>query len=151
MDGKYVTRQHEAYRMKPYDDATGKELRPGGMLRGNISIGIGHNLSALGLPGDLIEALYARDYATAEDELYANFPWASGLDEVRKAVLIDMSFNLGITKLKAFRNTLAAFQRGDWRAAQKGMLSSLWARQVGTRAQRLAAMTLTGEWPKDLA
>lgn len=151
MDARDVIRHHEGERNKPYDDATGKELKPGGMLKGKITIGVGHNLSDRGISDAVKEMMFTEDLDEACLELVRVFPWAAALDPVRKTVLVDMSFNLGITRLSAFKNTLAAFARGDWPAAAKGMMASLWARQVGTRAQRLAAMTITGEWPKDLA
>jgi lysozyme len=59
-------------------------------------------------------------------------------------VLLDMSFNLGIVGLLRFKNTLATIRRGDYSKAAAMMLDSLWARQVGKRAVRLAEMMRTG-------
>jgi lysozyme len=55
-----------------------------------------------------------------------------------------MCFNLGVTRLGGFVNTLAAMKRGDYEAAADGMMKSLWASQVGRRAQRLAKMMREG-------
>ena len=44
-----------------------------------------------------------------------------------------------------FHNTLAAIEAGNYAAASGGMLASKWAKQVGARATRLAAMMKTGE------
>jgi lysozyme len=72
------------------------------------------------------------------------------LDEVRRCVLVDMVFNLGIVGVLKFKNTLKAIEKGDYAAAHLGMLNSLWAKQVGKapgqRAHRLAGMMLTGVW-----
>lgn len=54
-----------------------------------------------------------------------------------KTVLANLAFNLGYNKLSEFRNTLAAFRRHDWDAAAKGLVNSLWYRQVGTRGREL--------------
>jgi lysozyme len=55
-----------------------------------------------------------------------------------------MAFNLGITKLLGFRNTLVAMRQGKYDAAADGMLASAWAAQVKGRAQRLADMMRKG-------
>jgi lysozyme len=74
------------------------------------------------------------------------YPWFRALDAVRQAVLVNMHFNLGGTKLNKFTQTLKAIERGDYEAAANGMRKSLWAKQVGKRATRLAQQMQTGEW-----
>jgi lysozyme len=59
-------------------------------------------------------------------------------------VLQAMAFQMGIDGLLGFTGTLAAVQRGDYEAAAKGMLASLWARQTPSRAGRMAAMMRQG-------
>lgn len=71
-------------------------------------------------------------------ELEAKAPWIANLDPVRRRVLWNMAFNLGVNGLLGFKNTLAMIQRGEYAKAAQGMLNSKWARQVGQRAQRLA-------------
>lgn len=80
-------------------------------------------------------------------DLFRALPWVMGLDEVRKAVLTDMAFNLGIAGLLQFKNTLAAVKEKRWQDAAQGMLASRWADQVGVRSLRLADMMRTGRWP----
>lgn len=135
-----LLRLHEGVRPKPYRDTTG-----------HLTIGVGRNLDAKGLRPDEISLLLANDMAEAERDLLARWPWAARLDAVRYAVLAEMCFNLGPAKLAKFVRTLAAVQRGDYASAAQGMLASLWARQVGTRAGRLALMMRTGQWPPEVA
>lgn len=71
------------------------------------------------------------------------------LDDVRKAILIDMAYNMGIPGLMEFTNTLAMIQSGDYNGASVNMLKSLWATQVGVRATRLAWMMGTGKYHQD--
>jgi lysozyme len=71
-------------------------------------------------------------------------PWWSTLDDVRARVLVNMAFNMGAVGLAQFHQTLAAVRAGAYEAAASGMLHSLWARQVGPRALRLAEMMRTG-------
>jgi lysozyme len=69
---------------------------------------------------------------------------------LRQRALLNMAFNLGWNPqapggLDDFKNTLRAMQDGHWTLAAAGMRASLWARQVGARAERLARMIETGQ------
>ena len=66
------------------------------------------------------------------------------IDETRQHVLMDMCFNLGTTGLLKFKAMLTAVEARDFDRAAGEMLNSTWARQVGDRAQTLAAMMKTG-------
>ena len=131
---------HEGLRTHAYVDTVGK-----------LTIGVGRNLTDKGITR--VEALYLLDHDIdhAIQDLEAAFPWVVSLDPVRQAVLVDMSFNLGITKLKGFVNTMKAVEQGRWQDAASGMRNSLWARQVGYRATKLARMMVTGMWPSELS
>ena len=111
---------------------------------GKISGGIGRNLTDKGFRDDEIDLMYRNDVAEAEAWLDRNLGWWSSLDPVRQRVMLNMAFNMQ-GKLLGFRKFLAAVQRGDWRVAAAEMLDSLWARQVGTRARRLASMMENGQ------
>ena len=111
-----------------------------------ITIGVGRNLSDNGISEAEAMSLLANDIAIAVNSLQTTFPWTSGLDDVRKAALVNMTFNLGIGGLAGFRKFLAAMQAGDWTTAKTDMLQSKWAEQVGARAQRLALQIELGEW-----
>lgn len=56
-----------------------------------------------------------------------------------------MIFNVGKPRLLGFKLMLAAVDSGDYEEAAKQMIESVWARQVGQRAVRLAAMMRSGE------
>jgi lysozyme len=116
---------------------------------GFLTIGVGHLVDGRKggkLPEHIIDALLDHDIKTHSDDLFKALPWALSLDPIRQAVLIDMVFNLGVTGLLAFKETLRHFQNANWTAAAVAMLDSTWAKQVGRRAAELALMTRTGEW-----
>jgi lysozyme len=121
------------------------------------TIGIGHNLLASPLPtdwttpltGDQIDQLFEQDLEAATRAVTLALPWFGQLDPVRSAVVIDMTFNMGIGTLLTFHHTLGFMQSGDWQHAVGGMLSSKWATQVGVRAKEDASMMLSGLWPDD--
>jgi lysozyme len=125
---------HEGVEKKVYLDTEGIE-----------TIGVGRNLRDRGLSNDEIEYILDNDIAICEEELISNFEWYPELDEIRKRVLIDMVFNLGMPKLKQFAKMLSAVELKDWPEAASQMLDSRWAEQVGNRAGRLAEMMESGE------
>jgi len=90
------------------------------------------------------DAQLLADVAHTEASLDIQLPWWRKLDDVRQDVIVNMAFNMGVATLCQFHNTLAAVQRGDWQAAKEGMLSSLWAKQVRHRAERLAQQMFLG-------
>lgn len=61
----------------------------------------------------------------------ANFSWYKNQNEVRQGVLIELSYNLGLTKLRTFKNFLAAMEKADYSKAVQELKNSLWAKQVG--------------------
>ncbi len=103
-------------------------------------------------------ALHA-DVERAVAGLDADLPWWRTLDDVRQDVMAELCFNMGVGHpaqdgrpghgLRAFVQTLNAIRAGRYAAAAEGLLASHWARQVGARAQRLAALMRTGARPAD--
>jgi lysozyme len=123
---------HEGRRAKPYTDTVGK-----------LTIGVGRNLTDKGLSDSEIDYLLMNDIRECTDDL-KTFLWWDDLDEVRRNVLIDMRFNLGPSRFRQFKATLAAVAMGDYVTASDQMLKSKWAAQVKGRARRLARMMSTG-------
>jgi len=138
---------HEGVRHHVYDDATGRTLTPGTVLRGFPTVGVGRNLATRGLSRDEIEYLLNNDIRAVRDEVRARLHdiWPL-LNDARKDAICDMAFNLGVAGLLQFRRMLSALRRQDWDGAAREMLDSLWAQQVGERARRLAAMMRSGTY-----
>jgi len=113
---------------------------------GKITAGVGRNLTDRDFSDDEIDLMLTNDIELVERQLDINLPWWRSMSEARQTVLANMAFNMGIAGLLKFKNTLAAMLSGRYDDAAKGMLDSLWSRQVGARAQRLAAIMRTGEF-----
>lgn len=123
----------EGIRSKPYVDIVNK-----------VTIGIGRNLSDKGLSKEEIDFLFKNDLVEAEftaRKLVKNF---EQLSDNRKAVIINLAFNLGETRLAKFINTLIAIEQEEWEKAAQGLESSLWYKQVGDRAKRLVKIIREG-------
>ena len=130
-----LLKRHEGLRLHPYRDTTG-----------HLTIGWGHNLE-WGISEPVAALLLREDVARAEAALVRAHRWVRELDPVRKAVLVSMAFNLGLEGLLRFSQTLGAVASGRWADAAAAMRRSQWADQVGARAEELAEMMVTGEWP----
>lgn len=125
--------RHEGYRQFPYKCSAGK-----------LTIGIGRNIEDRGVSKD--EALYLlrNDIEICKHELNSLYPVINQMDEIRKNVLINMCFNIGIKRLSGFKKMWAALETSNYKEAAKQMLDSRWARQVGTRSTELANIMETG-------
>lgn len=124
---------HEGLRLKPYKCTAGK-----------VTIGVGRNLDDKGITQAEAFALLENDIDEVCRELDQVWPWWRQMTDPRQQVLADMCFNLGLGRLKGFVNTIGFMKAGEYDKAADGMLASLWASQVGTRAQRLARMMREG-------
>lgn len=125
----------------------GLELRPYVDTVGKLTIGVGRNLTDLGITRDEANYLLHNDVERVITELNRVVPpsYADLLD-TRKAVIINMAFNMGVPRLMGFKKMLAAIETGNYSEAAAEMLDSVWASQVGDRARRLARQMETGEW-----
>lgn len=140
-----LLKEHEGFRQKPYQCTAGK-----------WTIGYGYQLESHGFSqvdiGNLQKDGWSRDYAERmlEQEIdlicaaFHRLPWFDALDDVRKAVVIDMTYNLGIDGFLWFRKTIAALREHDWDAAVHEMRHSKWAKQVPNRAAKLCKIMKTG-------
>lgn len=134
-DVKEMIKRHEGYREKVYMDSVGV---PTG--------GYGHAfLDGSPLPALVCELLFEQDYATAvkDYEILANREGLD-LDNTRRAVLINMLFNMGIVRVSKFKKMLSALATKQWGLAADEMLNSKWASQVGHRAKELSDIMRKG-------
>lgn len=99
-----------------------------------------------GLREDEIDYLLRNDINDRIDQLGRRIPWFLQLDAARQGVLLNMSFQLGVDGLLAFKTTLARVRAGNYAGAKSSMLQSLWAKQTPERAERLGIQMETGLW-----
>jgi lysozyme len=125
--------QDEGLRLKPYRCTAGK-----------LTIGVGHNLDALGITEAEAMFILMNDIKRVTLECEKSFDFWPFLDEERKCVLLNMCFNLGLDGLLKFKRTLTAISDGRYEDAAAFMLDSKWAQQVGQRAVRLSKIMATG-------
>jgi len=111
---------------------------------GKNTIGVGRNVDDRGITEDESDYLLSNDIDLCVKELEGTFPWFQTLSDTRQRVMVNMCFNLGLSRLMGFRKFLAAMEAGEWETAGVEMLDSKWARQVGPRSTRLRDLVLEG-------
>ncbi len=109
--------------------------------------GYGRNVQDKGISVAEAEYLLSNDIRQAREHLAREYPWYSGLSEVRQSAVVDLCYNLGPLGLSKFVRFLAAMAQSDWPRAADELRRSQWYGQVGRRAPRIVGMIETGEWP----
>jgi len=148
--------EHEGMVLTVYQDTLGID-----------TIGIGRNLKDRGIsPEELAymdipnmaivytegiseaDARYLamNDIKIVENELSQVHKCVDNLDAVRQLILMDMAFNMGVPRLCKFKKMWNAIHEGNFDAASLEMMDSRWARQVGSRARKLADAMKSGEF-----
>jgi lysozyme len=123
----------------------GLRLKPYRCTEGKLTIGYGRNLEDVGITEAEAGAMLAHDARIAlRDAQELLGPCWDSLSPNRQAVMINMAFNLGRTRLSKFTKTLQAVRAAEYSTAAYEMLDSRWARQVGARAARLADLMYHG-------
>ena len=123
-----MIQRHEGCRHLPYQDSLGV-----------WTVGYGHNLEQP-LSHAAVLQIFQDDLNEAINNCLHAFPWFAELTTARANALVDMCFNLGLSRLQKFVKFLAAMERGDYDTAANEMLDSLWAKQVKGRALELATL-----------
>ncbi len=125
--------RHEGTKLKPYKDS-----------RGFLTIGTGRCLDTKGISVD--EALYMlrNDIKACQQAVTSNLPWVTGLDDLRREVLVEMAFQLGINGLLGFKHFLEYAQFHQYDSAADEMLKSAWHTQTPRRCEELAEIMRTG-------
>lgn len=121
--------------MKPYNDTADHP---------KITIGYGRNLTDNGISLEEAEFLFENDFARVQKEL-SLYNWYKIQPAEVQYALINMCFNLGITKLLGFTRMIAALIMKDYAKAAEEALDSKWAKQVPNRAKDIAVMIREGK------
>lgn len=124
----------EGFRAKPYRDTEGLltigygTLLEDGITESEAELLLWHRLRAM-------IAEFSQSHAGSA---------ITSLPFPRRGVILNMLYNLGPRRLSGFKKMFAAIGQEDWDKAADEMLDSKWAKQVGARATRLAAIMRTG-------
>ena len=131
-DSISLIKKHEGFRDRLYLDT--QKVLTGGW---------GHAFTVGSfMPTDIAEKFFLYDFNQANiDYKILNL---KTVDPVRKAVVLDMLFNLGLGRFLKFKKLISALNNEDYILASKEMIDSKWALQVGCRADELSCMMERG-------
>ncbi len=110
---------------------------------GHLTIGWGHNL-ADGITQEMAEFIFQCDFKQTLSDL-ERFAWFNAQPQGVKNALINMNFNLGITKMLEFKDMIHCLQCYDYTGAALAALNSEWAKEVHGRATDIALMIREGK------
>lgn len=127
--------QHEGLRLKPYTDTEGK-----------LTIGVGRNLTDVGISKSEAMLLLHHDIERTQTGLDSKIPWWRSMSPERQLVFVDMAFNLGLAGFLEFKVMLELCREGHYDAASVAGLDSKWATQVGARATQMMRVLKDGIW-----
>jgi len=104
------------------------------------TIGVGHNLESRGISEAVAMAILDEDIDVCLEELQRNIPNFDEHPEPVKETLLDLCFNMGMSKLLQFKMTLQyiheGLQTGNYTKAANELMQSNYARQLPNRAKR---------------
>jgi lysozyme len=144
------TKRFEGIQLAAYEDTLGYR-----------TIGYGHNMEKVGskelflrlglswkdlytgksyLTLAQAEKIYLADYAVAVKDAMIVFKSFKDQPEIIQRIMVDLSFNMGRTKLSKFYATIEALNNKDYKQAAKQLLNSRWYGQVGRRSKEIIAV-----------
>lgn len=126
-------KKHEGLVLKPYKCPVGK-----------LTIGYGHNLEDNGLSKSACEYILIEDIEEAKRNLYAIFTrdFFDSLSNNQKIALVDMMFNLGMSRFLTFKKFILAVKQRNFDRASVEIIHSKAYTQAKRRYQLLAEQIL---------
>ena len=126
--------RHEGKRHRAYRDTVGK-----------LTAGIGRNLEDVAFTDEEINLMFENDLARAKRGA-KTFCLYEMLNDIRREVLIEMVFQMGLLGVGKFKKFFRAAQARDWEAAHAELIDSKWAREDSpARALELALIFRIGK------
>lgn len=122
-------KHHEGFRSSPYKD------------NGHLSVGYGTNLSHITRAEAHLLLVHRLSIRLEQLKQYS---WFRKLSPNRQNVVLNMSYQLGMTGLLKFKHMIWRLKHGYWKAAANAMVNSRWYRQSGHRSKSLVKQMIKG-------
>ena len=119
--------RHEGLKLLPYECTAGK-----------LTLGVGRNIEDRGISKETAMQMLDEDIEICLNELMERLNYFETLPTEVQETLVNLCFNMGISRLMKFQLMLGAIEAGQYELAAKELLDSRYARQVGKRAEELA-------------
>ena len=93
------------------------------------------------------DSIFEKDRSSLETQVLANKvlkPIYISLSTVRKQAVLNMVFQMGLSSVASFQNSLTLVANGQYVKAKSNLLKSKWASQTPERAKRVIDTLVTG-------
>ena len=120
-------KEHEGFREKVYKCTEGFD-----------TIGYGFAVKDLVLDKDIAEEILLRKVESLISRVRKKFNWLDTVPTAVQGVLVEMSYQMGLSGVSKFKKALHAMQMFQWNVAADELLDSRWAKQTPNRAQELS-------------
>jgi len=105
----------------------------------NISIGVGRNLTIVGVSSDEVILMLNNDISRATTALDLSYPWWRTLPRGAQRVMLNLVFNMGLKTFSGFVKFLGHMEKQEWDGAIQELHNSKWYTEVGERGPRMCA------------
>ena len=120
-------KHHEGYRSRVYKCTEGFD-----------TIGYGFAIKDLEMDEDMAEEILIRKVEKLIKRVRDKFNWLDSVPHEVQGVLVEMSYQMGLSGVSKFKKALHAMQMFQWKEAADEMLDSRWAKQTPNRAKELS-------------
>ena len=120
-------KEHEGFRSRVYKCTEGYD-----------TIGYGFAIKDLELDEDIAEEILLRKLEKLIKRIRDKFDWLDTVPHEVQGVLVNMSYQMGVTGVSKFKNALKHMRNGEWNKAADEMLLSRWYKQTPKRAKELS-------------
>ena len=90
------------------------------------------------LDEDIAEEILLRKVEDLIVRVRNKFEWLDSVPPAVQGVLVEMSYQMGVTGVSKFKKALHAMQMFQWKIAADELLDSRWAKQTPNRAKELS-------------
>ena len=120
-------KHHEGFRKSVYQCTEGFD-----------TIGYGFAIKDLELDEDIAEEILMRKVEKLIKRVRSKFDWLDSVPHEVQGVLVEMSYQMGLSGVSKFKKALHAMQMFQWKLAADELLDSRWAKQTPNRAKELS-------------
>ena len=120
-------KEHEGFRPDVYKCSEGFD-----------TIGWGFAIKDLVLDKDIADMILERKVLALISRVRKKFDWLDSVPPEVQGVLVEMSYQMGLSGVSKFKKALHAMQMLQWSVAADELLDSRWAKQTPNRAQELS-------------
>ena len=120
-------KHHEGFRSRVYKCTEGFD-----------TIGYGFAIKDLEMDEDIAEEILLRKVEKLIKRVRTKFDWLDSVPREVQGVLVEMSYQMGLSGVSKFKKALHAMQMFQWKLAATELLDSRWAKQTPNRAKELS-------------